>query len=38
MIPELRSAGDGDILRLNMGAGTDDLAFELYVKPELKIY
>jgi hypothetical protein len=38
MIPEPRSAGGGGILHLNMAAGTDDLAFELYVKPEPKIY
>lgn len=38
MIPELRSADGGDILRSNMAAGTDDLAFKLYAQPELNIY
>jgi len=29
MTPELRSAAGGGILRLNMAAGTGDLAFKL---------
>jgi hypothetical protein len=35
MILELRSASGGGILRWNMTAGTDDMVFELYDKPEL---